>query len=176
MDTTTFYAIAAGGLITVVFLIQISRYIHRILQDSVLNLFFRYIIYPCCISRHTLLGPWSRGMVLIQIVYWAATLFCTCFRIGSPSEATTRTGVLSLINLVPLYFGFQLSFIADVLGVSLRLWRQLHGTLGVMAVVLALVHAGISITTDRRVLRGQNGLYTIMVGFIEPGYIRANPS
>lgn len=174
MDLSIFYAIAAGGLIAVVFLVQISRYIRRILQDSIIAFLFRHAVYPLCVSRHTLLGPWSRGMVLIQVIYWTTTLFFSCFRIRSSSEAASRTGVLSLINLVPLYFGFQLSFVADILGVSIRLWRQLHGTLGVMAAVLALVHAGISITTDRRVIQGYKGLYTILVSFTGSGRSVAN--
>lgn len=163
MDPSLFYAITGAGITAVLLVFQLSRRVHRFLQDSVLIFLFRHVVYPLCINRHTLVGPWSRGVVLLQAFYWAATLFCSCFQIQSLPEAATRTGILSLINLVPLYLGFQLSFVADILGVSLRLWRHLHGTLGVIAVVLALVHVSISLATDRGILQGRKGLYTILV-------------
>ena len=163
MDLSLLYAVAAGGLAAVALVLQIARHLHRFFQDSLTAFLVRHVVYPLGINRHMLLGPWSRGMILFQVISWAVTVFCSSFQVHNPSEAATRTGRLSLINLVPLYFGVQLSFVADILGVSLRLWRQLHGTLGVIAVVLALVHAGISLGIDRGLLRGGKGLYPLLV-------------
>lgn len=163
MDLPIYYAIAAGGVAIILLILQIYRHVHLSMYSTVNSVLLRYLVYPLCVNRHLLLGPWSRAMVLIQALYIVAVLFCSCFQISSPSDAAKRTGHLSLINLVPLYFGFQLSFVADLLGVSVRLWHRLHGTLGVIAVLLAVVHASLHVSTDLKTIRGRKGLYSILV-------------
>ncbi|KAI6080158.1 ferric-chelate reductase [Hypoxylon rubiginosum] len=56
------------------------------------------------------------------------------------SQAGLRAGTLSLINLIFLYAGPHLSFLADVLGVSLYTFRRLHASAGGAALALAIFH------------------------------------
>ena len=60
------------------------------------------------------------------------------------SEAATRAGYLSLINMVPAYFGLHLSFVCTLLGVSLPTYRPFHASTGTMSVLLGLLHAVIN--------------------------------
>lgn len=57
-------------------------------------------------------------------------------------------------------------WVPTLLGLSLRLWYRLHGTFGVTAVLLAVVHASIMLSTKSGVVKGEAGLYSILVGQI----------
>ena len=62
------------------------------------------------------------------------------FKVTSVSTAGSRTGVLSLINIIPLFFGFHLGYLADLLGVSLRTYRWVHIAAASMAIALGAAH------------------------------------
>jgi len=47
---------------------------------------------------------------------------------------------LALINMMPLYLGPHLSFLADLFGISLKSFRIVHRSAGVMSFVLMLLH------------------------------------
>ena len=60
-------------------------------------------------------------------------------------EAGKRTGVLSLINLMSLYFGPYPDFLAELLGVSLHNLHTIHGSAAVMLGLLSAAHALFSV-------------------------------
>jgi len=78
--------------------------------------------------------------VTFQLIYLEGNVFCTCFKISTASEATTRAENLSLINMMSTYFEFHLSFICDLLDVSLLLYRLFHASTETMFVLLDLLH------------------------------------
>jgi hypothetical protein len=51
-----------------------------------------------------------------------------------------RAANLSLINLIPLFAVPQLSLLADLLGMTLRMYRRIHRSAGLMAFVLMVLH------------------------------------
>ena len=172
MNPSLIYAAVAGGIAASLLVLQFSRYIYHFHQRTVSVLLLRHLVYPLLIDGHALVGPWTRGVISLQLLYWITTIFCSTFRVSSLAEAATRTGTLSLVNLVPLYFGFHLAFIADLLGVSLRLWKGLHGSIGVVAFVLAVAHATIHLATGERGPPGARSLFSILASLTAPlGYV-----
>ncbi len=168
MDVTQFYAIAAGGCIILLFiihsLIRLSRFIK--LCDTLLR---KHLVYPLLLRRHRLLGPWTRAQVVFQLIYLGGNVFCTCFKVSTASEAATRAGNLSLINMMPAYFGFHLSFICDLLGVSLPLYRLFHASTGTMSVLLGLLHVIIHTAGKPSLSRSGSGpLFELIVGHCAP--------
>ena len=142
-DVTQFYAIAAGGCIALLFIVRTLTRLRWLLKpgDALLR---KHFLYPLLLRRHRLLGPWTRARVAFQVIYLAANVFCTCFKVSTASEAATRAGHLSLINMVPAYFGLHLSFVCTLLGVSLPTYRLFHASTGTMSVLLGLLHAVIN--------------------------------
>ncbi len=55
-------------------------------------------------------------------------------------EAGKRIGILSLINLMPLYFGPHLDFLEELLGVSLHNLHTVHGSAAIVSVLLSATH------------------------------------
>jgi len=85
--------------------------------------------------------------VLAQLIYIAVNVFCFSFRASSISQAGLRAGTLSIVNLIPLFAGLHISFLADLLGVTLATFRQIHRSAGVMSVLLALFHVPVAVAS-----------------------------
>jgi len=76
--------------------------------------------------------------------------------VSTAKEANVRAGHLSLINMIPAYFGFHLSFICDMLGVSLATWRLFNTSTGTMSVLLGLLHVLIHAAGKPNVKAGES--------------------
>jgi hypothetical protein len=137
MDITQKYATAAGGVFFIFTLVNLLPHITPLMGH--ISLFTsKHLTYPYLIYRHRFLGPWSPADGLVQLIYLTANVFCFSFRVATISEVGLRAGTLSLINMIPLFAGPHLSFLADLLGVSLRTYRQVHRSAGLMSFALIL--------------------------------------
>ena len=145
-EVTQFYAIAAGGVFAGILILRFLLYVAQVVTTFASVFILRHVQYPYFLRRHRLLGPWTRSSVALQIFYWATTMFCTFFRVSDLADAGTRAGMLSLINTIPLYAGLHLSFVADLLGLSVRTYIRFHGAVGIMAGALALVHVSVAVS------------------------------
>lgn len=105
----------------------------------------QHIVYPFFLRRYRFLGLWTRASFVCQFIYWTANILYISFRVSSLVDAGTRTGTLALINMIPLYSGLHLSFLADMLGISVRVYSRVHGSVGVLVGALALFHTLVSI-------------------------------
>ena len=63
------------------------------------------------------------------------------FRLVSVKDAGARAGTLAMINLTPLFCGFNLSFLTDILGISLTNFWRIHRMMGWMSLFLEVVYA-----------------------------------
>ena len=139
MDITQIYAVSLG----VVFCTSIvfsGRRLMIHLWDQVSRHFFEYFAYSYLIRRHRFIGPLTPTFLLVHSFYIAANTFCLTFKAATPVEAATRAGRLSLINLFLPFAGLHLSFLADLTGMSLRNYKSLHRSTGLMSLLLALIH------------------------------------
>jgi hypothetical protein len=161
MDITLVYAIGMGSIFC--FFMVVNR-----LQGDHLSLFIpaiclprdnkflepislwvsKKLTYPYLIQRHRFLGPWSRAGVLVHLIYIAVNGFCLGYGLPPVSIAGVRAGTLSLANLIPLFSGLHLSFLADLLGVSLSTYRLIHRSMAFMSFGLALFHVLVGIASD----------------------------
>ena len=139
MEITELYATAAGGVFLAFIVLNFVPYLKQ-LEEPVRLFIAQHLTYPFLIRRHRFLGPWTRAVVLAQSVYTASNLFCICFRVKGLSEAGDRAGTLSLINMIPVFAGPHLSFLADVLGVSLTTYRLIHRSASLMTYSLVVFH------------------------------------
>ena len=147
MDITQGYAVALGGVLATLALASLLptkslssfSYLPPIARPP-LRRAVRYLIYPYVLRRHQFLGPWTWADVMVQLVYITGNAFCVGFR-SSFAEAGLRSGSLSLINLIPLYLGPHLGFLADLLGLSLSTFRRVHRSAGLLSSCLVLFHA-----------------------------------
>jgi hypothetical protein len=133
------YAVSVGGIFAFLLLVNTLPYFQASLAFAH-RLILQYLVFPQLLRRNRFVGPWSPADVLLQICYVTANAFCLGFRAESFGEAGVRAARLSLINMVPAFAGPHLSFLADVLGVSLRTFRRIHRSAGVVSVLLLALH------------------------------------
>jgi len=137
MDIPQIYATAAGGFFLVFVLINL---LSRRVRERIALFVSKHLTYPYFLHRHRLLGPWTRSGALVQLIYIALSAFCLGFRVPTLSEAGLRAGNLSLANMIPLFAGPHLSFLADMLGFRLGTYRRIHRSAGLMSFALLLFH------------------------------------
>jgi len=75
----------------------------------------------------------------------AVNIFCGIFRVSSIADVSTRAENLSFINVMLSYLAYHLNFISDILDLSLRTYRIIYATIGVMSVTLELIYTDIKI-------------------------------
>ena len=121
MDVTLGYAIAAGGVLFIPVFINLLPRLSYLssFAPSCLRWTLKYLTYVYLVRRHQFLGPWTLADVIIQLVYIGGNSFCLGFRVSSIVLASVQASNLLLINLITLFLGLHLSFLADTLSVSL---------------------------------------------------------
>lgn len=136
MDITQANAIAAGGIFLT---LSFVNYLSNVLQliRLVLNTVMHHM-YPCVLSRHGFLGPWTRASILFQLVYITLNVVRITIQVSTVRQAGLRAGTLSLINMVPLFVGLHHRFLADLFGISLDEYRFIHRSADLMSFFLAL--------------------------------------
>jgi hypothetical protein len=141
MDVTAKYALAAGGIFSLLLLTQLIPHIPKLFKGVSIWV-SKHVIFPYALQRHQRVGPWTQSFsrCTSNLIYIAANVFCLGFHASSVSEAGLQAETLSLINTVPLFAGAHLSFLADTLGLSLNSVRRIYRSVGWTSFSLALFY------------------------------------
>jgi hypothetical protein len=105
----------------------------------------RHLVYPNTVGWSARLGGLTRLELLLVSIYVVTNALCMGLGVKSIAEATRRSGVLSVINLLPLFAGSWLGLVADLLGVSLRTQLLVHRCIGALATVQGILHSAVAI-------------------------------
>ena len=162
MDPPKIYAIAVG----ITFLVTFGTYSRVIVRLAKYGWIWalKYLIFANLLDRHRFLGPWTRAGVLVHVLYITVNLFCLVFRVSEVSQAGLRAGSLSLINMIPLFAGPHLSFLADLLGISITTYRNIHRSGGIASIVLGLCHIVLSAVGGKGLsVKTRKGLFNVLV-------------
>ncbi|KAH8747833.1 hypothetical protein F5882DRAFT_265776, partial [Hyaloscypha sp. PMI_1271] len=92
------------------------------------------------LCRYLLFGPWTLAGIIVYTTYIAANVYCLEVWKLPALKVGLRAANLALINIMPLYLGPHLSFLADLLGISLKSFRIVHRSAGIISFVLVLLH------------------------------------
>lgn len=139
MDILTIYAIAVGGIFTSLIIIRVLNVFAP--WGNAMNVFiYQHLAYPYVLRRHSRLGPWTRAGVSLHLIYLAVNLLLLFFNHISMAATGRRAGTLSLLNMIFLLASWHLSNLADIFGISLRIYRRMHRAAGWMVVALVLFH------------------------------------
>lgn len=166
MNNTQLYAIGIGASFVLVALSNLSSSFRYLLERSSAWV-DRYLVYPQVLGRHRYIGPWSPADVVLHCSYVAINALCMCFKADSVRTAGLRAGVLSLINAIPFFAGFDMSFMADILGIRLATYRLIHRSAGIMSAVLVLSHVVIALASQADFALNVSGnLWGLIVRYI----------
>ncbi|KAL5333669.1 hypothetical protein BJX70DRAFT_392011 [Aspergillus crustosus] len=163
MNPITIYAIAAGGIFTVLFLIRILSILAR--GRNLFSLVVsRHLTLPFIIHRHRFLGPWTRAGAFLHLSYATINIFLVFFRTKSLTGAGRRAGELALVNLIFPLSTIHLSYLADLLSISWNSCRKIHRATGWMAVALLSFHIimAVQVPGYEFPLHKQQNLFTML--------------
>ena len=163
MQLSQIYAVAAGGCFLAPFLYCTSSFFRSWIQNRTLFFIFKYLIYPILIRRRRMLGPCTYWEAFATLLHWSLTAICNLVGVRDISDFGTRAGTLSIIHLIPLLFSDRLSFAADLLGLSLRTYTAIHGSVGVMAILQGFLHSIVFVTHGTFRMREQRQFYGFLV-------------
>lgn len=163
MDLIPIYAIVAGGLILTLAVIRLVKSLSQ-WRSPIRVLVTRHLIYPYVISRHTHTDPWSRAEILTIVTYVTTNLIVAFYKTSSLEQIGRCAGSLSLINMIiPLAAG-NLSYAADLIGISLPFYRKIHRASGWMTMALIALHiSAFNFHLERNTTTGGQKLSTIIV-------------
>jgi hypothetical protein len=148
MDITSIYAVTAGGICATLFFVNIFPYVAP-LASKTSTFIFKHFIFPFLLRRHSFVGPWTRGAVLVHALYIATNLFCLCFRAMSRVDAARRAGALSMINMVALFTTGNLTICTDIFRISRLIGLQIHRATGWMVASLIGLHIVLMMITQK---------------------------
>jgi hypothetical protein len=141
MDLLLIYFIIVCGVVLLPLLIRLSTAVGEVLERHMLTLILKHLIYPFLYRRMRLLQPVTRFHFSVLLVYVAATLFFNFWRVTTAAEASSRAGLISTANFVPLLFSSRMSIAADLSGLNVRTVASAHTVFGLCASIQAAVHA-----------------------------------
>jgi hypothetical protein len=134
-----FYAIVTGSLFFCLILFNYRNPLNSAAKTSC-YLVKQYAVYPQFFLGHRYWGPWSRAGLGFSFLYMLINMLCLGFRRPAIQEAGLRAANLSLINIIPVFAGPHLSFLADILGISLASIYRVHRYSGIMSCFLIVFH------------------------------------
>ena len=93
-------------------------------------------------------------------------MFYITFGVTSVKEAGARAGTLAIVNLSPSFFSFYLSFLTNLLGISLSNYRRIHRITGWISFVLYLIYAlSVIYSNPSYIYDIRKNLYPIIVSY-----------
>ncbi|TQV89935.1 metalloreductase transmembrane component [Cordyceps javanica] len=132
------------------------------------------------VRRHSLVGPFYTCKVLAFAIVLALNVAvlsleltrtqvsALSLRLTKLSDAAARANYLVLLNLTVVYISPHHYGVADVLGLSLRLYQQVHRVAGLLSLCLTLFSSTVTLAGDPRgamtTEEGRSGL--MMIGCV----------
>lgn len=191
METTLIYSIGFGALFVLLILrlpiyhftkaacpliLELGNFppLHAIVK-FVYRLTSEHLIYPTLLRRGKYISRWSRGDALLLLAYFGFNISCILVPLPDIDQICRRSGTLSVINLLLVFAAPHLSFLADMLGLSLHSCRRFHASAGSVAFLLAVSHAVLAAVSQGKLDLGRpRDLFALIVRRLDPILLDTN--
>lgn len=148
MDGTHIYAIGVASLVFCLLLRSAWPSIALYLCPTYSRV-SRYLTFSYILRRHTLVGPWSAIVVLLEMTYLTVNLVPLVLGASDWVQVGRRAGTLSIINLAPLLSGLHLGALADWLRLPLEVVRTVHRSASIMVLGLVMLHILVAAVSEK---------------------------
>ena len=125
----------------------------------------KYVLYFILFKQCCLFRVLTCVQIILQLIYLAANVFYIMFRLSNKREAATCTRYLSLINMILAYFRFYMSFVFNLLDISLFKYYIFHASTKYMFVLLSLLHV-IMFNKPIYLMNETSQLFRLIVGYL----------
>lgn len=164
MDVASWYAVTLGGLMLASVLASVLFSIIAISQHYGGITFRRYLLYPQIPRYLRNSDKTSWFDLLVFVMFLGANAIALSAGVGSTTHFIRRSGLISVINLIPLFLGGQMNIIASRCGIGLRAYIRIHRWLGAVAIAEGLLHAIMSMARQMPNLKLRTDVAGLVVG------------
>ncbi len=139
MDITEWYAVSLG---TLVVLPIIARLFFSIIVIRVPWIFYlrRHLIYP---QVHRYMRATRLELVALT-AFLTGNALCLGINVRAVTDFVNRSGLIAIINLMPLALGADMNLIVSLCGIGLPAYAMLHRWLARVAITEALIHIAVA--------------------------------
>lgn len=143
MNIPRWYAVTFGAIVVAFIICPAVRYLSRVSMYY----FLRYLYYP----RPKFLRDKSdatRFDVVLFILLLVVNIICSAVGVHNLSQAIRRTGLMTVVNILPLAMGGHMNLLVDRCKIGLRNYQQIHRSIGRVAILEGLAHSIIALINE----------------------------
>jgi hypothetical protein len=144
MDIAQWYAVALGGVVAL---------------SMVAKTFLKILIYKHLRKR---IG----FDVLLIVAFLVGNVLCTTIRVKDIHGLTGRSGLMAIINLMPIPLGGHMNIIANRCGIRLGAYARTHRWLGRVAIVEGLIHTAAAVSLQKPNIRMLSDIAGLTVCYV----------
>jgi hypothetical protein len=104
--------------------------------------FLKHVFYP---RVHKYISGTTRYHALLVVVLLTGNVVCL---MDNRTKALQRTGLLSIVNLVPLALGGHMNSIVSSCGLGYEAYNAIHRWIGRVAVIEGVIHVILAIVSQ----------------------------
>jgi hypothetical protein len=148
MDITQWYAVSLGCLVG---LPIIARLFFSITIVRIYGIIYlrKHVTYPQIHRYLRRSSKVTRLDLLILSAFLIGNALCLGINPKGIPDFTKRSGLISVINLMPLSLGASMNLIVSLCGISLPTYAKLHRWLGRVAIIEGLIHVATAVSYRR---------------------------
>jgi hypothetical protein len=158
MEISQWYAVALGCVVALP--VAIRLVLVTLVPTCGAFYIRKRLVYPRPFRGHIRLN----GLDFILILaFLAGNAVCLAIDVKDISQLAKRSGVVSVINLLPLSLGADMNLIVSISGMSLPAYAKFHRWLGRVALGEGLIHVAAATSYHKLNLRTTSGVGTLTV-------------
>jgi hypothetical protein len=166
MDDTQWYAIALGGLIGLSVITSLLLASSKKIRTYTKFHFLKHVYYPQ-VHKYLRGSEKTTRFDLGSIcVFLAGIVVCTAIQVKDVTALRRRSGLISIINLIPLSLGSRMNLVASYCGTSLGTYGRMHRWLGRVAIAEGLIHTAAAVSLQKPSLRTLSNIGGLAVGIV----------
>ncbi|KAI9777795.1 MAG: hypothetical protein M1839_008590 [Geoglossum umbratile] len=144
MQLTVAYAISVAAVVGAFTLYRVGTVIARVVRMLRTVFILKHLCYPVLWRRRSGSTDMTRLQGILTALFIAANILCSLIGVRNVSDLNRRSGILSLINMMPMFLGGRTNLFADLLGLRLDHYGTLHRWIGRVCVLQGILHGSIT--------------------------------
>lgn len=141
LNVPQIYSIIIGSILLILCFRNIASLIAKWIKPS------KHLTLRFLVRRHRLFGPWSQASVLIHLFYVVVNVLLVLLGDMTLTSVHRRAGDIAVVNMIILLSFAHLSFMADTLGMTLKISQRIHSSVGRMTLALQALHISLTALT-----------------------------
>jgi hypothetical protein len=157
MDITQWYAVALAAIAALSIVFYMLGISIGFLRTYATYHFLKHVFYP---RVHKHIRGTTRYHALLVVALLVGNVVCL---MDDRTKALQRTGLLSIVNLVPLALGSHMNSIVSSCGLGYEAYNAIHRWMGRVAVIEGVIHVILAVVSQTPNLHSSTQVAALVV-------------